>query len=364
LPASGSTDSQPNADLIQSIWELSRLGIKPDSLKSIGGLVKAGAESELTRFLHAKCRDYPEAIRLLHVFRQFIRCKHEDALRNAFAANRQGLRDLFIGPNRKCIFPSETLLAKMGLNREIDRLLNHLDREPDHKPSLIDLARAYFLRSDWLNLCGVCEKILQLDPANVRAVADKARAISYMGRADDAVQLLEERLRKGSDPLLKFRLGQALILQARNSSVPEFLGLVVKKQQLTTEALRDARDPRVRMWIRLDMALDDLSVSDPLQLNPPRASDLERLHREYQSISEKGLSVLSRMNLVRGRTLAAYALYLVYLRDRHPKTEQLLRKTTQMDPYAALTTRAASASKSSEPPLVVREIKRKSARTN
>jgi hypothetical protein len=175
---------------------------------------------------------------------------------------------------------------------------------------------------------------------------------------------LEERLRKGSDPLLKFRLGQALILQARNSSVPEFLGVVVKKQQMTTEALRDARDPRVRMWIRLDMALDDLSVSDPLQLNPPRASDLERLHREYQSISEKGLSVLSRMNLVRGRTLAAYALYLVYLRDRHPKTEQLLRKTTQMDPYAALTTRAASASKSSEAPLFVREIKRKSARTN
>jgi hypothetical protein len=185
-----------------------------------------------------------------------------------------------------------------------------------------------------------------------------------MGRVDDAVRLLEEQLRKRSDPLLRFRLGQALILQASQSSVPEFLSAAVRKEQLTTEALRDARDPRVRMWIRLDMALDDLSVSDPLQLTPPRASELERLHQEYQLVSEEGLSALSRMNLVRARTLAAYALYLVYLRDRHPKTEQLRRKITQLDPYAALATRAATASKSSESPLVVREMKRKSAPAN
>jgi hypothetical protein len=37
--------------------------------------------------------------------------------------------------------------------------------------------------------------------------------------------------------------------------------------------------------------------------------------------------------------LAAYSLYLVYRRHRHPKTGQLLRRVIQMDPDSVLANR-------------------------
>jgi hypothetical protein len=248
--------------------------------------------------------------------------------------------DLFVGPNQKHVFPSETFLAKRGLNREIDRLLNHLDQSPDDMKALRDLARAYYLRSDWLNLYGVSEKILQMEPLNVRATADMTRSMFYLGRIHDAVNLLEQRLRTGSHPLLKFMLGQCLVLRAKEGSIVELLSAVMRKQQLAAEALREVRDQgNIRRWISLDMVLDNLSVSDPLQLNQPSVEEVEKLHHEYQSISDKGLTALSKMSLAMGQILAAYALYLLYRRQHHPKTEQLRRKVIQMDPHGVLATR-------------------------
>jgi hypothetical protein len=48
------------------------------------------------------------------------------------------------------------------------------------------------------------------------------------------------------------------------------------------------------------------------------------------------------MSLAMGRILAAHALYLVYRRHHHSKTEQMRRKVIQMDPHGVLATRPVS----------------------
>ncbi|MBZ5610443.1 MAG: MerR family transcriptional regulator [Acidobacteriia bacterium] len=343
--------SPESAELVRAIWELCQLGLKLDDLKTISKRIEEQTEAELSVFRHALDPkrllkgDYGSAIRLLNALDQFAHWNRKTALRHQFSSKAYRSADIFVGPNEKHVFPSETFLAKRGLNREIDRLLNHLDQNPDDKKSLRDLARAYYLRSDWLNLHGVSERILQIDPLNVRATADLTRAMYYLGRINDAVNLLEQRLRTGSDPLLKFRLGQCLVLRAKHGGIAELLSAVMRKQQLAAEALREVRDQgSIRRWISLDVALDNLSVSDPLQLNQPSVEELETLHQEYQSISDKGLSPLSKMSLAMGRILAAYALFLVYRRHRHPKAEQLRRKIIQMDPHGVLAARPVQAS--------------------
>ncbi len=343
--------SAESAELVRSICELCQLGLKLDDLQNISKRVEEQAEAELAVFRRAldpkrlMKGDYSGAIRLLNALDQFARWNRKSAFRQLFESKAYRSVDIFVGPNEKHVFPSETFLAKRGLNREIDRLLNHLDQNPDDKKSLRDLARAYYLRSDWLNLYGVSERILQIDPLNVRATADMTRAMYYLGRINDAVNLLEQRLRTGSDPLLKFRLGQCLVLRAKHGGIAELLSAVMRKQQLAAEALREVRDQgSIRRWISLDVALDNLSVSDPLQLNQPSIEELEKLHQEYQSVSDRGLSPLSKMSLAMGRILAAYALFLVYRRHRHPKTEQLRRKIIQMDPHGVLAARPVQAS--------------------
>ena len=343
--ADGRNLSPNTAELVASIWELSNLGIKLDSLSGIGARIDEQAEAELSEFWRAwdpKRRakvEYVDAIRIFAALDRFVAANRRDAVRKRFLMRTYRSADLFVGPNQKHFFPSETFLAKRGLNRAIDGALNALDRDPENRAALIDLARAYYLRSDWLNLYGVSQKILELDPMSPRAIADMSRAMYYLGRVDDSVRLLEQRLLLGSDPLLKFRLGQCLLLRAKSDSVPALLAAVVRKQQLSAEALREAREPAIRRWITLDLALDNLSVSDPLQLHQPGVEELEKLHAEYQSITDKDLRPLSKISLAMGKMLAAYALYLVYRRHKHPKTEQLRRKVIQMDPDGVLATR-------------------------
>jgi DNA-binding transcriptional MerR regulator len=333
--------------LVTQIWELSKLGVKLESLKQIAEQVDSQAENQVSAFRRVvDSRDYLSAIKAFDALDRFAHWSRRDALRACFVAKAYRSAEIFVGPNQKHVFPSETFLAKMGLNREIDRLLNVLDRDPDNWKALTNLSRAYYLRSDWLNLYGVCQKILEIDSFNARAIADMSRALYYLGRVEDSIALLERRLRAGSDPLLKFRLGQILLLRAKTEGVPELLDAVVRKHQLASEALREAREPGVRRWILLDLALDNLSVSDPLQLNQPTIQELEELNREYQSIAGKGLPILSRISLAMGKMLAAYALYLIYRRHRDPKTEKLRRKIIQMDPHGALATRTPKSRKS------------------
>ena len=334
------------AGLIRSIWKLWQLGVKLEDVKPVAERIAREAEAELVEFRRSVAAqrvgrgDYTTALRTLDALDQFAHWSRKEALGVAFSAGTYRATHLFVGPNRKHVLPSETLLSEMGLNREIDRLLNGLDRSPHNRKALTDLAHAYFLRSDWFSLSGVSTKILQLDPLNIRATADLSRSLIYLGDMEQCIELLERRLRVGSDPLLKFRLGQATLLQAKDAGVADLLSAVRRKQQLTAEALREAHDlPGIRRWILLDSALDNLTVSDPLLFNQPGADELESLNREYQALPERGRSVLSRISLQIGRILAMYGLYLVYCRDRHAGSEELRRRIIEMDPYSALTNR-------------------------
>ncbi len=341
-----STDS---IRLIHSIWKLCQLGVQLEDLRQLSQKIEREAEAEVALFRSALHQenvvrgDYPVALRMLDALDQFAQGTRKEWLRTAFNAQTHKPTHLFVGPNQKHVLPSETMLSEMGLNREIDRLLHGLDRRPDNRKALADLGHAYYLRSDWFNLAGVSSKLLQLDSGNVRAIADLSRSLIYLGDVEQAIQLLERRLKVESDPLLRFRLGQAILLQAREAGVAELLIAVRRKQQLTSEALSEARTlPGIRRWIMLDHALDHLSVSDPLQLSQPTFEQLEELNREYQELPDRGRSVLGRISLVMGRMFALYALYLVCRRDRNPKADELLRTIVRMDPYTVLSTRLTS----------------------
>lgn len=346
----GDKYTHETAELVQSIWTLCQFGLGLDELKEIVKAINEQAEAELAVLRHAvrgqTKADYVNAIRVLNTFEEFIDWKRKDALSSAFFRRMFLSADTFVvGPNQKRIIPSETFLAKMGLNREIDRLLNALHNNPEDIRSLKDLARAYHLRSDYLNLYGATEKILQLDRDDVRTIVDHARAMSRLGRIDEAVATLERHLETKSDPLLKFRFGQLLVLRARNLGITEFLAAVIRKQQLTAESLSEARaQPAIRRWIMLDRALDNLTVGDPLHLDEPTIAEMEALYEEYQSLPSKELSALSKISLAVGKILASYALHLLYQRHHDPRAEQIRRKIAQMDPNGVLAKRPNSSS--------------------
>lgn len=332
------------SDVARAAWKLAKMGVRPQDLKSFRSRADHEAEADLNEMLRAlgkSVSDYPGAAKMVRAFEEFQRATRRSSMQALFIRQTCRSAQVFIGPNQKHIFPSETFLAKSGLNQEIDRLHAALDRNPDDMAALVDLARAYYLRSDWLNLYSVSGRIHNLDPANTRAVADMSRALVYLDRPDESVHLLEENLRKGPDPLLKFRLGQVLVQRARKLGTLEMLEALIRKQELAREALRDCRKPAIRRWILLDLALDSLSVADPLRFHPPSVEDLESLYREYMAIPEKGLGTLSRISLTMGRVLAAYALYMVYDRGGNLKAEALRKKIIQMDPNAVLFSRGA-----------------------
>lgn len=338
-PAVG--NSTLNQKMAAAALELSKAGFQLDDLKSLSVRVEQQVEAELALFHSEPPKDYMASQHVLQAMGQFVACARESAFAAGFNEKTYRSAGLFVGAAARHVLPSETLLAKLGLNREIDRLLKQLDQDPRNVQVLIDLSRAYDLRSDWHSVHGVCERVLQLDPGNVRVIAQMTRAMTHLGRPDDAIQMLEERLRATDDALLRFRLGQLQVRRALSRSAGELVDAILHKQELAAEALRSAREPAVRRWIRLDVALDNLSVADPLRLNQPSIEELEDLNREYQSISEKDLSKLSRIRLIMGKLLAAYALYLVYRRHRHPRTQEIRRQIVQLDPYGVLAQRTS-----------------------
>jgi DNA-binding transcriptional MerR regulator len=335
------------ARLTAAAWHLAKQGVPLEELKALTAEADRAAQAELdvfARALPAIQPSYEQLARRADAFREYALARREYALQARFLRQVCHSPERLLGPNQQHVFPSETFLARAGLHQEIDRLLRRLHTAPSDARALRNLARAYYLRSDWLSLQRVTARIYEREPGNVRAVADMTRALTNLGRLEEALDLLDRHLARDPAPLLKFRRGQVGVIRARGGTVSGYLRAVMEEQRLAAEAIREEPDTAIRRWIRLDLALDNLSIADPLHLHPPAVAEVESLYREYAAIPERGLGVLSRLGLAMGRTLAAYALLVSYERVRSPKAEPLRRSLMQIDPESVLCTRLRSAS--------------------
>jgi len=337
------------AELIRAIWTGTRMGIGLDQFQRLNALIteEARQEVELLRQLIAGQTIQGDAYRrmanLFAVVERFGSLERKAALHSGFMLNAQESLYLFVGPNRKYTFPSETFLARMGLNKEIDRLLLHLDRNPGELAALRSLARAYHLRSDWVHLNEVAQEILRIEPASESATAYLGQSLTYLGHHDEAVATLEAGMRATGNPLIKLRLGQALVSRARRMGEPgKLLEAIVRKARLFSEAVRDSRpQAALSRKIRLNLVLDNMSMSDPLCMQGPSVEELESLHQEFGEMKERGLTVLGRISLATARMFVAYALYLIREKEGHKDAARLRREILAIDPDGVLAARSA-----------------------
>ncbi|MBK5293168.1 MAG: MerR family transcriptional regulator [Acidobacteriia bacterium] len=337
------------AELVRTIWNGVRLGISLDQFEKLNALITAEARKEVDQLRslmgkHSFTDDaYRQVANLFSVVERFGSLQRKAALHSGFMLNAQESLYLFVGANRKYTFPSETFLARMGLNREIDRLLLHLDQNAVDLAALCNLARAYHLRSDWVHLNEISQEILRIDPNNEGAMAYLGQSLTYLGRHDEAVTTLETFLKATANPVVKLRYGQALVSRARRMSDPgKLLDAIVKKARLFSEAVRDSRhQPALYRKIRLNLLLDNMSLSDPLCLQGPSVEELEQLHQEFSSIRERGLPVLGKISLAMARMFVTYALYVIRQREGHRDAIGLRREILSIDPNGVLAARSA-----------------------
>ncbi len=329
----------------RAIWDGTRLGLTLDSFKHWNVLAETQAEKEIAPLQRGLAGIPPSpparVAALFDVFERFGRARRKTLLSAHFARSSAHHQPLFVGAEKKYLFPSETLLERMGLNREIDRLVRLLDRNRDHLEALKELSRAYNLRSDWVHLKQVAKEVLRLDPENVRALSDLAQALRYQGRPAEAVGLLETALKKQSHPLLKVRLARSLVSQANDAGdVRQIIEALEEYERLAGEALRESQaDRTLSRRIRVILALEAMSNTGPLGMRRPTAAELERLYAEYLEIKESRLPVLSRISAVRGRIFLTYALYVIYAQENNPQADKLRRALVKADPHGVLAAR-------------------------
>jgi len=278
---------------------------------------------------------------LFDVFERFGRARRKAVLSAHFSRSSMRHRNIFVGSDQKYLFPSETLLERMGLNREIDRLVRVLDRNRDDLEALKQLSRAYNLRSDWVHLQQVAREVLRLDPENVRALADMAQALRYLGRPGEAVALLEPVLKRQSHPLLKVRLARALVSRARDAGdIRQLVDALEEYDRLAGEAMRESQaDRSLNRRIRIILALEAMSLTGPLGMRRPSMEEIQRLYDEYLAMKDAKLPVITRVSVARGRIFLTYALYLFRQQEGHPDAERLRRLLLKADPHGVLAVR-------------------------
>jgi len=337
------------AEVVRTLWNGARLGIPLEQFEKLNSLIAAEARQEVDSLrklmsgLPLGDDAYRQVANLFAVVERFGSLQRKAALHSGFILSAEESMYLFVGPNRKYTFPSETFLARMGLNREIDRLLLHLDKNPGELADLRSLSRAYHLRSDWVHLNEVAQEILRIDPMSESAIAYLGQSLTYLGRHDEAVSVLESGLKQTGNPLIKLRYGQALVSRARRAGDPgKLLDAIVRKARLFSEAVRDARpNPTLYRKIRLNLLLDNMSLSDPLCLQGPSVEELEQLHQEFTQLKDRGLSVLGKISLAMARMFIAYALYVIRDREHHPDAAKLRREILAIDPNGVLAARSS-----------------------
>lgn len=334
-------------EVIRSLWDGTRMGLSLDYFHELNALVSAQAGRELD-FFRNRLRSLPGSrdmsthiARLFTIFDQYGGYCRRTALNARFIESVRQSVGRIVGPQSQKLVPSETFLANLGLTREIDRLRRVIDRRPDDLNALRSLARACHLRSDWHGLRQVSEEILRLAPGDVVATAFLGRSLSGLGRVEESISALEEGLKRGSHPLLKLRLGQSLLMQAREAGdAAEYLDAGVRMTRLAAEALEESRDqPVLNRKVRLNLAIEAVVSSEALGLPGIAPEELEQLYREFKEIAGRPRSALGRASLAIARLYAAFSLYLLRQRDGHPNAERLRREILRMDPNNILAAR-------------------------
>jgi DNA-binding transcriptional MerR regulator len=362
LVAAGLVDPEPHSadltfspaaiDAIRQIWEGTRLGIPLEHFQQLRALAEEQAGRELDNF---KAR--VQEMRLSQDFTQqvarvFSVFDHYGSYRRRVALNRKFLQAVtesfgqIIGTNRQRVFPSESFLARIGLNREIDRLLGILDQDPHDLRALRHLARAYHLKSDWVRLREVAEEILKLAPDDEGAQAALGRALRGLGRYGESIAVLERALRRSNNPLVKLRLGQTYVNQAREAGdAGAYLDAAIRKARLAAEAIQEARHSSALLRkIRLNLAIDTIIMAEPLGLSGVSVAELEQLQREFAAIREPA-TAMGRISLAVARMYATFALYQVRERAHHPEAARLREQILRWDPDGILAVRNARAAK-------------------
>jgi DNA-binding transcriptional MerR regulator len=340
--------TQASAELVRGLWEGTRMGIPLESFQKINDRIRAEADRETAQFL-ASLREvelkgdaYPRVARLFGVLEKFATLRWKASLHRLFIMRFEQSFGRFLGENRQVIFPSETFFVRHGLTKEIDRLRALVSNHPADLDAKKQLGRAYQLRGDWTRLHDISREILRVDPGSTSAIGYLGHSLRYLGRFEESVKVLEDGIAKTNNPLLKVRLGQTLINQAADTGdASQFLGALIRRAKLAQEAMRESEhDDGLSRNVRGVLAVDSLMLSAPLEAEIPSLDDLERLYRDVHAASLQGLSVLSKISLLRARLFAAYALSVVRERLGIAGSQKLLDQVLKADPDAVLAKKA------------------------
>ena len=339
--------SNSTAELVRGLWEGTRMGIPLGTFQTINDRIRAEADRETAQFL-SSLREieiqgdaYSRLAQLFEVLEKFATLRWKASLNSLFIRRFERSYERFIGQDRQIIFPSESFFTSMGLDREIDRLRARLASQPADYAAMKDLARAYQFRGDWVRLHDVAKELLSQAPQDAIVIGYLGHSLRYLGRYADSVRVLEAGIASTNHPLLKVRLGQTLISQAAETGdAGQFLAALIRRAKLAAEALKDSeKDERLSRNVRGVLAVDSLTLLDPLGANIPSVEDLNRLYVDLKATSATGLSTLGKISLARARLYATYALYWARKRESHPDAQKLLEQLQKADPDSLLARR-------------------------
>ncbi|MCS7027098.1 MAG: MerR family transcriptional regulator [Bryobacteraceae bacterium] len=347
--------SMEAVETLRAVWEGVRAGASLEQFARLAQSMEKQAQEEFAQFLAglqalpSSRETAPQVAKLFSCLERFGAHRRRDALQSLFMSRLRQPGNLFLSPNRTYVFPSRTLLQQMGLFRELDLILRKLDRNPRDLAVLHQLARASYLSSDWARLHTTAQEILRLCPQDAEAQACHGQALMYLGRLQEAVSFLEDVIARGTNPMAKIRLGQALAKQAyETGDASRLLDALVRRSRLAEEAIRESvGNPGLNRKVRLNAILDALYFTDPLGLNRPVEQDVVALYEEFSRLSDRRLSVLGKISLVMARMYVTYALYLVRHQKGDPKAPRLLKEIARMDPDCLLAARGLSKSAAS-----------------
>lgn len=345
--------SAEGVEAIRAVWEGVRAGATLDQFQRLAQSTERQVQEEFAQFvgslqgLSSSREAAPQVAKIFASLERFGAHRRRDALHAMFMNRLRQPGNLFLSPNRTFVFPSRTLLQQMGLFREQDLILRKLDRNPGDVQALHQLARASYLSSDWARLHTAAQEILRISPQDADAQASYGQALMYLGRLQEAVSFLEEVIARGTNPMAKIRLGQALANHAYQAGdASGLLDAVIRRGRLAAEAIRESQgNAGLNRKVRLNAILDAIYFTDPLGLNRPVEKDVLPLYEEFSAMPDRRLSVLGKISLTMARMYVTYALYLVREQNRDPKAPRLLKEIARMDPDCLLVTRRGNSAK-------------------